>query len=143
VVDVYHVSQHLHACGKALFGERDPRANAWSQKQLQSLIELGGPSFIERLDELIRESAGTDRAAMQQLRTYLWENRDRMWYRQRLAAGRPIGSGLIEGGCKNVLGARLKLNAARWRVQRAERMGSLRCLQYSDLWEDYWQTRAA
>lgn len=144
VLDVYHVSQHIHACGKALFGETDPQAKAWSKNQLLCLIELGGPRFIERFDELMRERPSpTDQAAMKQLRTYLWENRDRMWYRQRLAAGRPIGSGLIEGGCKNVIGARLKLNAARWRVQRAERMGNLRCLQYSDLWEDYWRARAA
>lgn len=144
VVDVYHVSQHIHACGKALFGESSPQARAWSAEQLQSLIELGGPKLIDRLDELIGErSSPADRTAMKQLRTYLWENRDRMWYRQRLAAGRPIGSGLIEGGCKNVIAARLKLNAARWRVHRAERMGNLRCLQYSDLWDAYWQSRAA
>jgi hypothetical protein len=134
VVDVYHVSQHIHACGKSLFGEADPRAKAWSNAELQCLIELGGPKFIERLDDFIRDpvspAPGTV-AAMKQLRTYLWENRDRMWYRQRLAAGRPIGSGLIEGGCKNAIGARLKLNAARWRVQRAERMGNLRCLALS------------
>lgn len=66
-----------------------------------------------------------------------------MWYRDRLAAGRPIGSGLIEGCCKTVVAARLKINSARWLPRRAERMGHLRCLQYSDLWDAYWNARAA
>jgi hypothetical protein len=144
VVDIYHVSQHIHACGKALFGETSPRSKAWSEEQLQRLIELSGPKYLQDLKQRIEaETEKPRREAMEQLCNYLTENRDRMWYRQRLAAGRPIGSGLIEGGCKNVIGARLKLNSARWRRHRAERMGHLRCLQYSDLWDTYWQSRAA
>jgi hypothetical protein len=144
VVDVYHVSQHLHQCGKAMFGETNPQSKAWSEKQLQRLMELSGPKYVKELSEMIeKEPEPSKQKAMEQLNKYLWENRDRMWYRQRLAAGRPIGSGLIEGGCKNVIGARLKLNSARWRRHRAERMGHLRCLQYSDLWETFWRSRAA
>jgi hypothetical protein len=142
VVDVYHVSQHVHACGKAMFGEGTQRGREWSDRRLMELLEMGGPRFVERLDQIIgQQTSQQNRAALRLLRGYLHANRDRMWYRQRLAQGRAIGSGLIEGGCKNVLGARLKLNSARWRIQRAERMGHLRCLQYSDLWESYWQHR--
>lgn len=141
VVDVYHVSEHIHACGKAVFGE-GARAREWSGRRLMELLETGGPKFIERIDCLIQEQTCIDkREPLRRLRNYLNENRDRMWYRQRLAAGLAIGSGLIEGGCKNVLGARLKLNSARWRIGRAERMAHLRCLQYSDLWESYWEHR--
>jgi len=66
-----------------------------------------------------------------------------MWYRDRLQEGLPIGSGLIEGACKNMIGARLKANSARWRVRRAERVGALRCLDYSDQWDTYWLSTAA
>jgi hypothetical protein len=143
VVDVYHVSQHIHACGKQLLGEGSAQAKAWSQARLERLIELGGPRFIETLDrERAQWSDPAHVRAIDKLRGYLTENRDRMWYRQRLEEGRPIGSGQIEGGCKNTLGARLKLNSARWRIQRAEHMGNLRCLQYSDLWDSYWLSRA-
>jgi len=62
-------------------------------------------------------------------------------YRRRLAEGLPIGSGLVEGTCKNVVGKRLKLNSARWRVRRAEHMAALRCLHYSKLWEPYWAAK--
>jgi len=63
-----------------------------------------------------------------------------MWYKDRLAAGLPIGSGLIEGGCKNIIGARLKLNNARWRIRRSERIGMLRCVEASEQWANFLET---
>ncbi len=144
VLDVYHAAEHIHACGKALFGEKSPAARTWSDAQLMQLIEQGGPAFCDHLhQQMLEQTDPSAKEAIASLNRYLNDNRDRMWYRQRLADGRPIGSGLIEGCCKNTLGARLKLNAARWRPERAERIGHLRCLHYSDLWTTYWDTRAA
>jgi hypothetical protein len=144
VLDVYHASQHIHACGKQLFGENNPAGKTWSNQRLMQLIQHGGPWIIEQLQqELGRQVDPGCIKALRSLLGYLTDNRDRMWYRQRLENGRPIGSGLIEGGCKNTIGARLKLNAARWRVERAEHMGHLRCLEYSELWTSYWNQRAA
>lgn len=141
-VDVYHVSEHVHDCGRALFGEGSEAGRAWSEQRLQDVLEQGGPRFVEQLKTLAAaEVSEPRRGALERLQGYAAENRDRMWYRQRLEAGLAIGSGLIEGGCKNVLGARLKLNSARWRIQRAEHMGQLRCLNYSGLWEPYWNHR--
>ena len=140
VVDVYHVSEHLHDCAKELFPDAK-QAESWADKRLLRLIELGGPRFLEELEgQVPRPLHPGGEKALRKLRGYLQENADRMWYRQRLAEGRAIGSGLIEGGCKNILGKRLKLNSARWRIQRAERMGTLRCLQYSGLWGAYWES---
>jgi hypothetical protein len=76
------------------------------------------------------------------LRVYLEGNKDRMWYAERLKAGKPIGSGAIEGACKKI-GVRLKLNSARWRTRRAERFGALLCLEYTDQSAVYWSSKAA
>jgi hypothetical protein len=142
-VDIFHVSQHLHECGKALRGE-GPAARAWAQERRDHLLQHAGVGLIVRL----RREAGeqTDpahRRAIERLLGYLSDNRDSLWYPDRLARGLPIGSGLIEGGCKNTIGARLKINSARWRVKRAERMGALRCLEYSGQTNAYWRLRAA
>ena len=53
------------------------------------------------------------RRAIDLLLNYLRDNAESLWYRQRLAGGLPIGSGLIEGACKNTIAARLKANSAR------------------------------
>ena len=127
-----------------MLGEGTAASKQWAQARVMELIELGGPRFIARLKEL-GPMADTPAAlkAWEKLLGYLTENQDSLWYRQRLERGQPIGSGLIEGGCKNAIGARLKLNNARWRVRRAERMGALRCLHYSGQWQAYWQSKAA
>lgn len=141
-VDIYHVSEHLHGCAREMLGEGEA-ARHWAQERLEELIAQGGPKFLAALGRRIAGCADErPRLAMEALRTYLEGNRDRMWYAQRLAEGKAIGSGAIEGACKKI-GSRLKLNSARWRVRRAERFGALLCLEYTDQSEAYWRSRAA
>jgi len=141
-VDVYHVSEHLHACGKKMFGE-GASARTWADTRLEELIRGGGPGMIAWLDEQIAQASEEGhRSGLESLRTYLSGNVDRMWYAQRLREGKTIGSGAIEGACKKI-GSRLKLNSARWRTRRAERFATLLCLEYTDQTSNYWQSRAA
>lgn len=140
-VDVYHVSEDLHKCARTIFGEGEV-ARSWAQSELEELIRIGGPKYIQRLDGLIASTTEPAHLeALNALRVYLDGNRDRMWYAQRLREGKPIGSGAIEGACKKV-GSRLKLNSARWRVQRAERFGALLCLEYAGQSRNYWSQAA-
>jgi hypothetical protein len=149
VVDVYHVMLYLFAAAAALEARA---AEQWVGQRIIELIEMGGPKFIEHLKstsppgvspvERPQASAATHEA-WNKLLNYLNDNRDSLWYGQRLQDGLPIGSGLIEGGGKNTLARRLKINSARWRVRRAERMGAIRCLQYSGMWETYWNSKQA
>lgn len=141
VVDIYHAMLYLYAAAATLGTDA---AEQWVDRRVIELIELGGPRFIEHLKSTGPPDTAT--AAVEpwsKLLNYLSENRDSLWYGERLKKGLPIGSGLIEGGGKNVLAKRLKINSARWRVRRAERMGAIRCLQYSGLWESYWDSKAA
>jgi len=48
------------------------------------------------------------------------------------AAGLPVGSGMVEGGCHSVLHVRLKRPGARWTVESAERMARARAVLCSD-----------
>jgi hypothetical protein len=139
VVDIYHLMLYLFAAAAAL-GTKG--AEQWVDQRIVELIEMGGPKFIEHLQTTgPPDPTPASADAWAKLLHYLGENRDSLWYGKRLEAGLPIGSGLIEGGAKNTLGKRLKINSARWRVRRAERMGAVRCLQYSGLWEIYWESK--
>lgn len=141
-VDVYHVGQHLHQCGRELFGE-GAAARSWADERLMTALSRNGPALIARLeDELLQLPEPCRQQALEKLLGYLRPNRDRMWYADRLKAGEPIGSGMIEGGCKNTIAARLKLNSARWRLRRVERIGMLRCIDASNLWNNFWETAA-
>jgi hypothetical protein len=139
VVDVYHVMLYLFAAAAALGTDA---AETWVGARVVELIEMGGPQFVERLNATGPPDPSPKTAeAWAKLLGYLGDNRDSLWYGKRLAQGLPIGSGLIEGAGKSTLARRLKINSARWRVRRAERMGAIRCLQYSGLWEAYWDSK--
>ena len=144
VVDIHHLMLYPHAAA-ASPGEK--AAGEWTGLAVVELIKRGGPKFIEHLHATGPPTATASASpsatpeAWTKLLRYLEENRDSLWYGQRLKEGLPIGSGLIEGACKNVPAKRLKLNSARWRIRRAEHMGAIRCLQYSGLWEYYWDSK--
>jgi hypothetical protein len=141
VVDIYHVMLYLFAAAGTMSVKA---AEQWVGERVIELIEMGGPKFIEHLKGIgPPDQTPAIAAAWEKLIHYLDQNRDSLWYGRRLQEGLPIGSGLIEGGAKNILGKRLKLNNARWRVRRAERMGAIRCLQYSGMWETYWESKWA
>ena len=144
VVDVFHVSQHLHQCGQALHGEETEQAREWAVDRLVELVREGPSVLLWRLErQAAEQKQGVKRHALESLLGYLRPNQPALRYGDRLTRGLPIGSGQIEGACKTVVGRRLKLNSARWTPANIEPIGSLCGLQYSDLWEDYWSARAA
>ena len=73
---------------------------------------------------------------------YLTPQVEHTHYREWLAEGRSIGSGMVEGACKTAIGKRLKQTGARWRVRRLERMVALCCLVYSEQFDAYWKKNA-
>ncbi len=142
-VDIYHVSEHIHQCGRELLGEGSA-TQAWADERMEVVLAHNGPALIDRLEseQPAPAEAPAKHRAIEKLLTYLRPNRDRMWYADRLRDGQTIGSGQIEGGCKHTIGARLKLNSPRWRIRRAERIGALRCVQASNLWNQFWSKAA-
>ncbi|GHT19879.1 hypothetical protein FACS1894189_8840 [Planctomycetales bacterium] len=61
-------------------------------------------------------------SAMGSLQNYLFYHRYRLSYAERLFAGQAIGSGVVEGACKNLVGRRLKQTGACWRQVQVEKM---------------------
>jgi len=143
-VDIYHVKEHVHACGQVLYGAKAPEAGPWADAETMRLIQSGAMAFIARLDLGAEERSGEpQRAAMRGLADYLRPNVNALEYARRLRRGLPIGSGMVEGGCKTIIGRRIKCNSARWLPDRAERLVSLCCLRYGSQWDRFWADKAA
>ena len=49
-----------------------------------------------------------------------------------------IGSGVVEAGCKAVIGQRLKLSGMRWTQPGATGILTLRCHRASGRWDEIW-----
>jgi hypothetical protein len=133
VLDFYHASERLYQAGRELFGET-AEAAAWAGARRGTLLAGGGAALLAEL-----RAAGPGAAGALE---YFRPHAAHLDYPGRRAAGRSIGSGLVEGACKQVIGRRLKQTGARWKVRRAERMASLCGLIYSNQWEPYWATAA-
>jgi len=116
-----------------LFGE-GTAATAWADGRRGTLLASGGAALLAELAAAGPSAAGA--------REYFRPHATHMDYPERRAAGQSIGSGLVEGACKQVVGRRLKQTGARWRVRRAERMATLCGVIDSELWETYWATAA-
>jgi hypothetical protein len=132
VLDIYHATEHLWAAAHRHFGEGTASARAWVAGRRRTLLRSGASG-------LLAELVGPE---WSDLRGYFEPHVEHTGYADRLRSGRSIGSGLVEGACKQVVCRRLKQTGARWKVRRVERMASLCAVQASDQWDAYWAGKA-
>ena len=74
--------------------------------------------------------------------TLSMRDRDRMRYGDFRRQGLFVGSGVLEAGCRTVIGQRLKQSGMHWTVRGANNIIALRCCILSNHWEDFWEHRA-
>jgi hypothetical protein len=133
-LDIYHSSEWLAKAAQAGCGEGTEEAARWLKEGRLALLRDGYGGLCEHL----RDSAAwvADRAGLEgvapELLNYFCGHQDRLNYALRLRRGEPIGSGLIEGACKQVIGRRMKQTGAQWRVDNADRMALLCAIAYAD-----------
>ena len=72
---------------------------------------------------------------------YFARNAERMRYPQFRRQHLFVGSGVIEAGCKTVIGSRLKRSGMFWTVRGANAILALRCCHLNRRFEDFWEGR--
>ena len=70
------------------------------------------------------------------------KKKERMRYAEFRRLGLFVGSGVLEAGCRSVIGQRLKQSGMHWTVEGANKIIALRCSIMSNRWEDFWKQRA-
>lgn len=141
VLDIFHALEHVSDTAKTLFGEGTDDAEHFRETGRQRLLAKGWRGIAEQVHEAKRRTRSPQkRSALDALEQYLGNHVDHLHYAQRLNQGQSIGSGQVEGACKNLVGRRLKQTGARWRPRRVNRMAGLCSLMYSDNWKLYWST---
>ena len=141
IVDLYHARQHLWDLSAILFANAKDRAR-WVRKA-QRKLDAG---HIESLVAHLRSFPATDDHAANALRIeaeYFQRNADRMRYADFKRRGLFVGSGVIEAGCKTLIGSRLKKSGMFWTILGANSILALRCSILSAKFEDYWANRRA
>jgi hypothetical protein len=139
VLDIYHAAEHIADAGKDLYGVGTPEAAAWLEEGRQLLLSDGWAGLCDHIGAtLVKSPEWAGHTALGELTGYFAVHTERLNYCHRLYTGQSIGSGMVEGAAKNLIGRRLKQTGARWEVENVNKMAELCCLTYSDHWDLYW-----
>jgi len=139
IVDFYHAMEHAGEVLVALLGKDHPehkgRLRRWAKKLLKDKVEV-------LIEETRQECAGKPQApAVEEALHYFVTNLSRMQYGTFRAAGYFIGSGVVEAGCKTVIGARCKQSGMFWSEPGAENILAFRCIHSSRRLDEFWKHR--
>jgi hypothetical protein len=141
IVDLYHAREHLWDLAAQLYPNDSPAQKRWVMVEKDKLDD----GKIEDLVASLRSLEASHPGLAEDIRTeanYFEGNKERMRYPKFRKQGLFVGSGVIEAGCKTVLG-RLKRSGMFWTVRGANAIIALRCCQLSGKFEDYWEARRA
>jgi len=143
IVDLYHARQHLWEVARTLYPNDTVQQKAWMKVHQKRLLDKGK---IEKLVTALRSLRHTNAEVVENVRTeaeYFEKNAERMRYPKFRRQHLFVGSGVIEAGCKTVIGSRLKQSGMFWTLRGANTILALRCCHLNGRFEDYWETRRA
>jgi hypothetical protein len=141
IVDLYHARQHLWELAAQLFPADEQARKQWAAIGIDRLDAGQIEALVESLRRL---RPGNDKLAAQVANEadYFERNAARMRYPSFRAQGLFVGSGVVEAGCRTVVGKRLKCSGMFWSVRGANAILALRCCRLSRRLEDYWASRS-
>jgi len=142
ILDFFHAAEHLELLAEALFGEKtDTAKTRWEQWAKMLKEQPDGLEIVLReAGQALPRRGHRREAALKQI-AYFESNTNRMRYAEYQARGLFIGSGVIEAGCKTVIGARCKQSGMFWGEPGAENVLALRCIQSSPRLAEFWKDR--
>ena len=136
IVDLYHARQHLWELARRLHPNDPANQQAWMKIHQKRLLDKGK---IDKLALLLRSTESSNAEVLKKIRTeadYFERNPQRMqdpkFRRQHLF----VGFGVIEAGCKTVIGSLLKQSGMFWTVRGAHSIIALRCCHLNGHFED-------
>jgi hypothetical protein len=142
IVDLFHARQHLWNLARLLHPGDLSRQKRWMLRH-QPKLDQGK---IETLVKFLRKLDASTPALAEAIRieaAYFERNAPRMRYPEFRSQHLFVGSGVIEAGCKTVIGSRLKQSGMFWTVRGANAIIALRCCHLNGRFEDYWEERPA
>jgi len=140
IVDFYHALLHASQVLAALLGSKEhpdfkKRLGHWARRLLHDQV-------AQLIAQVRQECAGKTQAqTVEKELAYFVKNAERMQYGTFRRKGFFIGSGVIEAGCKTVIGARCKQSGMFWSEPGAENVLALRCINSSRRLAEFWKDR--
>lgn len=138
IVDLYHAKGYLWDVAKAIYGAGTDLAEQWAKQRRDELDEGKIDAILAALQVHAEVNADARKCLDRIAR-----NQKRMRYPEFRAQGLCVSSGVVEAGCKVVIGTRLKRAGMHWTLAGADAITALRCCKLSGRFEDFWERRSA
>jgi hypothetical protein len=135
ILDWYHLTEHLWVAGKVVHGEGKPETAALVKQWKGEVWEGRSEGVEEHLRELVAQGRDDEDQTLRKCADYLQTHQHRLRYHLFRAAGWPIGSGVVEGACKHVIGLRFKRQSTRWTRAGARAVLHLRLDRLNGRWD--------
>jgi len=142
IIDLYHAREHVAELCKSLFGTDEQQVRRQRIRWWTYLDQGKVEKILVQAQRKLPPNAEARKKAEKELH-YLEKNKHRMRYAEFRAQGLFVGSGVVEAGCKTVIGQRLKQSGMEWSMRGANAIIALRCVMKSNRFEDYWESRAS
>jgi hypothetical protein len=129
IVDLYHARQHLWEVARQLYPQAEVQQKAWMKVHQKRLLDKGK---IQKLVDVLRSIHAANPQVAEKIRSeadYFERNAERMRYPKFRRQHLFVGSGVIEAGCKTVIGSRLKQSGMFWTVRGANKRSTLRTVR--------------
>lgn len=142
IVDLYHAREHVANLCKHLFGQiGGDREVIRHRTRWWTLLDEGKVEKI--VGQAVQNLPGNPetRARAESEIAFLDKHKEMMRYAEFRECGLFVGSGVMEAGCKTVIGSRMKQSGMEWSLRGANAIISLRCVMKSGRLEDYWESR--
>jgi len=140
IVDWYHGAAHLSAAAELLYEQSPQEAQRWSEKWKTRLYQGDAARLAKHLKQAAARQGATQTKKAEALQTeagYFLTNQRRMQYMQMREEGWPIGSGMVESGCKQFK-HRFAGPGMRWGRAGAERLIPIRTAIMSKRFDAIW-----
>ena len=147
ILDFWHLSEYIHGVAPAMFPGSKEKRGHWVEETMHALKHHHGAAkaTLGELDALALEVEGgkrmgtENREKLARARTYLRNNLGRTHYASYRKRGLPIGSGVVEAGCKTLVKGRMCGAGMKWKQRGADAVLSLRAMVLSgDRWGEFW-----
>jgi hypothetical protein len=143
ILDLLHVTPRLWEAAYLFHREGSEEAASFVRDRLLRMLRGEAGYVIGGLRQMGTKHGlrGHQLAKLTTICNYLRKNIARMRYREYLAAGYPIASGVIEGACRYVVKDRMERAGMRWTVEGAQAMLALRTTYVNGQWKDFQKHR--
>ena len=139
ILDFYHVLERLHELCQELYkGSPSSWAERMEEQWKKMLKEDQVAEVIDAARRRLRDLGPQPDDSLEKKIAYFDNQRSRMRYGTYRAQGLFYGSGVIEAGCKSVVGQRLKESGMFWTENGAASVLALRCALKGNRWEECW-----